>query len=206
MNVAYYYSTMTNILVFGSTGLIGRHVKAIVDASANLSGYYPTRTDIANGKTFPDNTVDVVVCALGTTIKKAGSQEAFKAVDLNLVVQLANECRKREIQHFIVISAMSANESSAIFYNRVKGEMEESLRKMVFPRLTIIRPSLLIGTRSEFRLGEWIAQKFSSPVRACIPAKIRPIKASEIARFIVHIIPLKESGIRIVENKELHEL
>lgn len=99
-----------------------------------------------------------VYCCLGTTIKKAGSQDAFRKVDYDMVVNAAHIAKQAGVQHFSVVSAMGADERSAIFYNRVKGEMENALDKIGFQRLSIYRPALLVGKRNEFRLGEKIAQ------------------------------------------------
>lgn len=99
-----------------------------------------------------------VYCCLGTTIKQAGSQEAFRKVDYDMVVNAAQIAKQSGVQHFSVVSAMGANAGSNIFYNRVKGEMEKALEKTGFQRLSIYRPSLLTGERKDFRLGEKIAQ------------------------------------------------
>src|SRR5690606_26648384 len=98
--------------------------------------------------------LDIAFCCLGTTIKQAGSQEAFRAVDHDLVVAVAQRARALGARHFLVVSALGADPRSSVFYNRVKGEMEESLRAMDWPQLTIARPSLLLGERNETRLVE----------------------------------------------------
>lgn len=89
--------------------------------------------------------VDIAFCCLGTTIKKAGSEGAFRAVDLDMVVAFAKRARELGARHLIVISAIGADPKSSVFYNRVR-EMELALRAQDWPQLTIVRPSLLLGS------------------------------------------------------------
>lgn len=134
--------------------------------------------------------VDDVFCCLGTTIKKAGSQEAFKQVDSTLVVTIAELMRKRGSEQFLVVSAMGANTNSKVFYNQIKGEMEQSLQDLDFPCLRIIRPSLLLGPRQEFRFGEKIGAIVSpilSPLLFGPMKKYRPVEAEAVAKFMVAI-------------------
>jgi len=105
--------------------------------------------------------IDVALCALGSTIKKAGSVEAFKKVDCSLVLSVAEFAKRFGASQFSVISALGADKNSGIFYNKVKGEMEEGLRAMSFELLTIIRLSLLLGERKEKRMAVKIFIKIS---------------------------------------------
>ena len=97
-----------------------------------------------------------VFCALGTTIRKAGSQEAFRRIDLELPLRSATEALKAGAEQFIVVSSVGADAASKNFYLRTKGELERDLAKLPFKAIHILRPSLLIGKRPEFRLGEAI--------------------------------------------------
>jgi len=97
---------------------------------------------------------DDVFCCLGTTIKKAKTQEAFKKVDLQYPLEIARIAKENGAMKFIVISSMGANSKSSIFYSKVKGIMEESIQKVGFSALHILRPSMLLGDREEFRAGE----------------------------------------------------
>ncbi len=99
---------------------------------------------------------DIYFCCLGTTIKDAGSQENFKKVDYDAVIEFARIAKIHNAQSFVVISAAGANMSSLFFYSRVKGEVENALQKMHLKRLVIFRPSVLVGNRKTFRLGERI--------------------------------------------------
>ncbi len=131
-----------------------------------------------------------VFCCLGTTIKKAGSQDAFRKTDLTLVATVAELMRKQGAEQFLVISALGASKDSKVFYNRVKGEMESALKQLGYPCLRIIRPSLLLGPREEFRLGEKIAVILTPLMKPFLLGslkKYRPLEAESVARFMVKI-------------------
>jgi len=146
--------------------------------------------------------VDIAYCCLGTTLKQAGSESAFKAVDLDMVVAFSKRAREMGARHLLVISAVGADPTSSIFYNRVKGEMEEALKAQDWPQLTIVRPSLLLGERTEPRLTETLAAPFSK----LIPGKYRGIEACTLARALWRLALEEEDGIRIVESDELRKL
>jgi uncharacterized protein YbjT (DUF2867 family) len=148
--------------------------------------------------------VDDVYCCLGTTIKKAGSQEAFKKVDHTLVVTVAELMKKQGAEQFLVISAMGADKDSKVFYNRVKGEMEAALQKMGYPCLRIIRPSLLLGPRKEFRLGEKIGVlliPLLKPFLLGALKKYRPVEAEKVAQFMVKVASEEPvAGVHVYES------
>jgi uncharacterized protein YbjT (DUF2867 family) len=145
-----------------------------------------------------------VYCCLGSTIKKAGSQQAFKAVDHTLVVTVAELMRKQGAEQFIVISSMGANKDSKVFYNRVKGEMEQALQELDYPCLRIIRPSLLLGSREEFRLGEKIGVLLTPVLKLFMMGslkKYRPVQAESVARFMVKVAHEEPvSGVNLYES------
>ncbi len=105
--------------------------------------------------------VDHIFCCLGTTIRTAGSRDAFKQVDFHYVIESAKLGKEKGVKNFSVVSAMGSNSKSRIFYNRVKGEMENSLQKIGFESLHIFRPSLLLGNRAEIRKGEKVGAVLS---------------------------------------------
>ena len=149
--------------------------------------------------------VDDIYCCLGTTIKKAGSQKAFKKVDHILVVTVAELMKKQGAEQFLVISALGANKDSKVFYNRVKGEMEAALQKLGYPCLRIIRPSLLLGPREEFRLGEKVAVMLTpllKPILLGPLKKYRPVEAEKVGQFMMKIAGEKKpiSGIHVYES------
>ncbi|MGO1657792.1 MAG: oxidoreductase, partial [Marinobacter sp.] len=98
--------------------------------------------------------VDTIICCLGTTIKKAGSQEQFRKVDHGYCLKAAELGRTAGAHSFVLMSAIGSSPSSTIFYNRVKGELENSVKELGYPYLSIYHPSLLLGSRPESRLGE----------------------------------------------------
>ena len=119
-----------------------------------------------------------------------------------MVVAFAKRAREMGARHLIVISALGADRRSSIFYNKVKGEMEHALRAQDWPQLTICRPSLLLGDRSEPRLGEQLAAPFSK----LIPGKYRGIEACQLARAMWRLALEEQDGVRIVESDELRKL
>ena len=146
--------------------------------------------------------VDAILCALGTTIKQAGSQEQFRRVDHDYPLTLARLGLEQGARHYLLVSALGADASSRVFYNRVKGELENALRALPYRSLTIVRPSLLLGERSEFRIGEEIAKR----VGWLAPPRFKPVHASAVAAVLVRALVADVPGQRTIESKEIHEL
>ncbi|HSQ71627.1 MAG TPA: hypothetical protein VLM87_04330, partial [Rubrivivax sp.] len=128
---------------------------------------------------------DAAYCCLGTTIKVAGSQAAFRAVDFDAVLAFARAAQRAGVQRFAVVSALGASPRSAGFYNRVKGEMEEALAGLGFASLVIVRPSLLAGDRAALRqparTAERLALALTAPLAPLIPKAWRPVAAATVA-------------------------
>jgi uncharacterized protein YbjT (DUF2867 family) len=143
--------------------------------------------------------VEAAVCALGTTIRQAGSQEAFRRVDHDYVLAFGRLAREAGVRHFLLVSASGADAHARIFYNRVKGEVERDLRALGFPSLTIVRPSLLLGERREFRLGEQLGKV----VGWIVPGRLRPVRASAVAGVMLREAKGGRVGERIVESEEI---
>lgn len=156
------------VCLVGATGLTGRSMieRAISRSDVRIVGVarremklpYGARMEmlLADPSGWPDaiaaTNAKVMVCALGTTMKKAGGDEAaFRAVDKNLVLKCAEAALQAGITHFILVSSVGADAGSKNFYLRVKGEVEVALAKMGFTRLDIVRPGLLRGPRGEDR-------------------------------------------------------
>lgn len=130
---------------------------------------------------------DVFICCLGTTIKKAGSQAAFQRVDYDYVIEWARLAEMVKANKFMVVSAMGADANSKIFYNRVKGQMEDELKRRSIPQIEIFQPSLILGERNEKRIGEGIGQVLAPVMNMVMQGplkKYRPIKACDIAQAI----------------------
>ena len=148
----------------------------------------------------------VFVCCLGSTIKKAGSQEAFKKVDYDYVMKFAKVAEKVGAQKFLVISAMGANANSSVFYNRIKGEMEKDLRKFNIPQIEIFRPSLILGERKEKRAFEGFAQKISPYLNKVLPAKYKAIQAKDIAKAMAIATVNFYPGLFIYDSGEIQKI
>jgi len=157
---------------------------------------------------IPSSSVDHVFCCLGTTIKKAKSQEAFRKVDFEYVVELAKYAEISGASKFFVISSLGANKDSATFYLRTKGEMEESLKHIFLPAVYILRPSLLLGKRKEFRFGEIIAQGLAPVFGLLLFGKLKKykgIKASTIAKAMLHLAKEDGKGLIILDSDKIQE-
>ena len=149
--------------------------------------------------------VDTVVCALGTTIRQAGSQEAFRLVDHTLVLEIARLARAQGARHFLVVSALGADPASRVFYNRVKGEMERDLAALGFDAVTVARPSLLLGERAEFRLGERLGQWASRWFAPLIPDSHRPVHVAQVASGLVAACQQPRAGLHVLDNTQLRK-
>lgn len=147
--------------------------------------------------------VDTVICALGTTIKKVGSTEAFRKVDYEYPLMFAKLALETGAQHLLLVSSAGANAKSRVFYSRVKGEIEAAISNLGYPTLSIFRPSLLLGHRTEFRLGELISQNIFGAIGFLMPRSVRPIHASQVAAAIVKMAHSDTSGVRLVTNEDM---
>ena len=210
------YLTPQHVLLAGATGLTGEHLldrllneptisRVLAPSRRPLAEHPHLENPVGDPQTFLPQLagrVDIAYCCLGTTIKQAGSEEAFRAVDLDMVVAFAKRAREMGARHLIVISALGADRRSSVFYNRVKGEMEYALRAQDWPQLTICRPSLLLGDRVEPRLGE----KIAGPLSRLIPGKYHGIEACQLARAMWRLALEEQDGVRIVESDELRKL
>jgi uncharacterized protein YbjT (DUF2867 family) len=210
------YLTPQHILLAGATGLTGEHLLDRLLNEPTVSRVLaPTRRPLAEHPHLENpvgdlqtllsalgGQVDIAFCCLGTTIKQAGSQEAFKAVDLDLVVAFAKRARELGARHLLVISAVNADPESSVFYSRIKGEMEQALRAQNWPQLTLARPSLLVGNRTDTRWAEQLA----APIAKLIPGKYGAIEACQLARAMWRLALEEQDGVRVVESDELRKL
>lgn len=146
--------------------------------------------------------VDSVICCLGSTKKKAGSNKAREYVDLQLPLVAAGLAREQGVKHFLVVSAQGANPKSWIAYNRAKGLLEQGLTVLGFDKLTIVRPSLLLGERKEKRFMEDLMAKLFTRVPP--PVYWRPVFADSVARALVEsMLNPPEKSKRIIHNRLL---
>jgi uncharacterized protein YbjT (DUF2867 family) len=143
-----------------------------------------------------------VFCCLGTTIKAAGSQQAFRRVDFDYVLAIARWARTAGARRFLVVSALGADPSSRIFYNRVKGEMEQALDALALPSLVVLRPSLLDGDRREVRPGERLTLALTRPLRSLLPGAIRPVRDVDAAATLL-LSARAEQVPRVVSSAQM---
>ena len=193
------------VLLAGATGLIGSHCLELLLASPRVGKVIaPTRRTLANPSDKLRNVLvdfdrldeyqelfqcDAVICCLGTTIRQAGSKEAFRKVDLEYCLDLAELGRSHTAKAYYLVSAMGADPNSLFFYSRVKGELERRLIQLEYDYLSLYRPSLLIGDREEHRRGESFGIKMAGVVNPFLMgslAKYKAIDATKVARAIVN--------------------
>lgn len=215
---------MKTAIVVGATGAIGKQLLyQLLEHSDYLRVFAITRKPLPIkhhkltnqvvdfeqlGNTLHSLQADVAYCCLGTTMKQAGSKEAFYQVDYTYVYQVAQQLKQNQVNAFVMVSAMGAHSQSAIFYNKVKGEIEEAVKNLQFESTIIVRPSLLLAKRSEFRLGEWIAQKLMRLLGFLFMGPLKNYKAipvQTVARAMVNLAQANNKGIFIVENAALFE-
>lgn len=155
-----------------------------------------------------DSTVqaDDIFCCLGTTIKKAGSQQAFRQVDLVYSQKVAELQRSVGSRRFLLISAVGADEQSSIFYSRTKGQVEKAISALQYPCTCIFRPSLIMGERSERRVGEKIAMllaKIIGPLLIGPLKKYQPVSALSIAKAMQEAAHQFKEGIHFISSDEI---
>ncbi len=199
-------------MVAGATGLVGREVLAALLADKRYSAVHSVgrrKLSLQHPKLTQHVVdfnalgqlprVDDVYIALGTTIKVAGSQQAFRAFDYGAVVALALATNTQGATHLGVVSAMGADPDSGIFYNRVKGEMEEALAKIGFCSLTIARPAMLAGDREQLnqpaRSGEQVGLLLTKWLKPLIPANYRSIAAADVAHGLIAGVKKGKHGV-----------
>jgi len=148
-----------------------------------------------------------VFCCLGTTIAKAGSKATFRKVDFEYVLALGAVASQMQADQFLLVSALGANAQSRIFYNQVKGELEEAIVQIGLPTIHVLRPSLLLGPRQEFRAGELIAQKLS-PIIPWIGAlrNIKPISAMDVAQALLNLALQRKSGQFYYPSRQIEQI
>jgi uncharacterized protein YbjT (DUF2867 family) len=149
---------------------------------------------------------DHVICAMGTTIKKAGSKENFYRTDFTYPYEISRIAHENGAEHFLLISAMGADPGSLIFYNQVKGKLENAVQKIGYRSISIFRPSLLLGDREEFRPGEEIGKFFGKFVSFALPDRYKPVHAGDVAGAVVRAAEDNQAGIRIIESDEIRRI
>jgi uncharacterized protein YbjT (DUF2867 family) len=217
--------TRRTALLAGATGLVGGHcLELLLEDDAWEQVVVLGRREI--GATHPKllqrvvdfdrlaelgdvPRVDDVFCCLGTTMKHAGSEEAFRRVDFTYVHELARLASRQRAGQFLLVSALGANSRSRVFYYRVKGEVEGAVRKLPFDGVHIFRPSLLLGERRESRpverlailAGRALGFLFVGPL-----ARYRPIEARAVAAAMVRVAKDAARGVHVYESDRIRAL
>ena len=209
---------LKTLLLAGATGLVGQHVLRLALADPRVAGVVaPTRRALtAHAKLInpvvdfdhlpPDAdwwTADAVVCALGTTMAQAGSKLAFRRIDFELPLQVAKLALMHGATSYALNSALGADAASRVFYSRTKGELEQALRAMRFPSLTLIRPGLMDGDRQESRplerMGIWV----SKALAPLLPRRYRVVPAQRVAHHLLESALAGEAGVKVVPSEQL---
>jgi uncharacterized protein YbjT (DUF2867 family) len=213
-------ATTRTVALAGATGLVGRAILGGLLADDSVTTVHtlgrrepgiihpkltPHVVDFAALPMLPP--LDEVYLALGTTIKAAGSRDAFRAVDFEANLAVAQAGLAAGARRAGVVSAMGADAKSSIFYNRVKGELEEALTRLSFDGLVIARPSLLVGDREALgqpkRTGERLATALSKLLGPLIPANYRPITATDVARALLARVPAAQGRTVVLLSGEM---
>jgi len=208
-----------NILLLGATGLVGRNVLAQALANPAVTRVIaPTRRPVEPHSKLTNSVsdrleallceginqgIDGAVCCLGTTIKKAGSREAFRQVDYALPLKFARDAHEHGVDTFVLVSASTSSVNSAMFYSRIKGEVERDIRLVGFRSLTIVRPSLIGGQRDEPRLMEQVALRLLPVLAPILPKKLQINPADKIAVACLNAVIAGDPGVHIRNAESL---
>ncbi len=209
------------VLLAGPTGLVGRHVlqlllddpdvgEIVVLARRPLALPHPklfeALVDFNHLEAFASPPVDDFFCCLGTTMRQAGSQQAFRDVELGYPLAIARMAMAAGATRCFFLSAMGANPASRVFYNRTKGELESEMARLDFRTVVALRPSLLAGAREEFRAGERAALVTLRALSPLIPARYRPIDAAVVARAMLACTRSSTEGRHVIESDAIARL
>lgn len=206
-------------LIIGASGLVGKSLstqlaqsnlyeKVTVLVRKKLNFDHPKIEQVVIDYNHLDGlqlNADHIFCCLGTTIKKAGSKEAFKKVDYEYPLQIAKIAEKEHAKLYAIVTAMGASEDSSIFYNKVKGSVEADLAKLNIPSIGIFRPSMLLGDRTESRLGEKIGKVLMKAFDFIIPDKYKAIHVDQVAKAMVNYAQNPLKGVTITENDAMQD-
>ena len=211
-------------LILGSTGLIGKELLSLLlkeEAYEQIFALVRRPGHVAHPKLkecivdfdnlHPDEAffeVDDVFCCLGTTIKKAGSREAMKKVDVEYPIRVAQYAKEKGATHYLVVSSVNANSKSLFAYSKMKGELEKQLKSLSYQTLSILHPSLLLGDREEHRFMEGLANKAVRVIekikKSTISSNIA-IEGKKVALAMNRIAQESEKGVLIYSPKQIEK-
>ncbi|MGJ7489078.1 NAD(P)H-binding protein [Variovorax sp. ZT4R33] len=206
------------LLLIGATGLVGRHVlqRALADPRVDAI-VAPTRRALPTHAKLSSPSVDyerldedaswwradAVICTLGTTLRTAGSQAAFRRVDHDYPLAVARLAHAHGTPTYVLNSAIGADAASFFFYNRVKGELENELRQVGISSLTLVRPGVIGGPRDEFRLGERLIVGALSVAGPVLPRRWRLNPASNIAQALLEAALASQPGVSAIDAEKM---
>ena len=208
------------ILQAGATGLVGGRLLPMLLAAGHevvslgrrhCGVVHPALREVTTDFTTiaPPGPADAAICALGTTMAKAGSQAAFRAVDEAAVLAFAKAAHEGGCRRFLAVSAVGADPGARAFYSRVKGEVEAALGRIGFDRLDLMQPGLIIGPRAERRPAEAVAQKLAPLLDVALVgglARFRSIPADDVARAMAALLQAQGNGMFIHHYRAMRAL
>lgn len=213
---------LRNALIVGATGLTGQElvgllIKSDYYNSVHVIGRRPYELEHPKVKSYtidfdklqemkPEGIIHDVYICLGTTMKKAGSKDNFRKVDYTYVLEVGKWAKNNQVEKLAVISSIGATASTTNFYLKTKGEMEDDLAALNLPGLVILRPSLLLGNRPEFRLAERISAIAMRPLSGLMIGglkKYKPVEASTVAMAMFKTLLNAGDGVTVVANEAI---
>ena len=216
---------MKTALVIGSTGLIGSQ---LVDILLESEHYQKVVIFVKreSGKSHPKLEQHIInfdapetyqhlvkgddlFCTIGTTIKKAGGQSAFRKVDYEYPIAFSKIAKTNKIKQFLIVSSLGANKDSNNFYLKTKGEIQDLLKDCNFESVSVLQPSLLLGNRTEFRLGEKVGAFFMKMLPFLFIGslkKYKPIEGKTVAKALLKIAQKNNKGFKIYESNVIQEI
>ena len=212
------------VTLFGATGLIGSYLLEFLlkdsdihlinvvgrnpfhlqhDKINNIVIDFEDVSSISNSITGSE----AVFVSIGTTMSKVnGDKIKYKSVDFDIIFNIANACKQKNINQFIYVSSLGANANSSNFYLRLKGEIDEAVAKLNLNSTSVFRPSVLLGKRNEFRLGEKIMQFVMPLLDFMIPSNSKAIKAEDVAKSMLNTTKNYKTGLHIYQYSQIIDL
>ncbi|MDA9284555.1 NAD(P)H-binding protein [Flavobacteriaceae bacterium] len=212
------------VTLFGATGLIGSYLLEFLlkDSEThliNVVGRNPFHLqhdkinniviDFQDLSSISDSVTgsEVVFVSIGTTMSKVNrDKQKYKSVDFDIIFNVANACKQKNISQLIYVSSLGANSNSSNFYLRLKGEIEEAVAELNLTSTSVFRPSVLLGKRNESRPGEKLLQFAMPLLDFMIPSNSKAIKAKDVAKSMFNTSKNYKSGVRIYHYNEIKEL
>jgi nucleoside-diphosphate-sugar epimerase len=212
--------TVPKAAIAGGTGLIGKKLRYLLSIEkpkelvqilvrrkvTTFTNELMEVVDFSRLSEVESKGLEIGYCTLGTTIKKAGSRKKFREVDVGMVEAFAHWCKNNGAHTFVVISSIGAGSPGSNFYLRTKAEMENMVAKLGFDRVIILRPSLLLGKRSEFRLGEKLGEWLAVSLPFLFIGKMKkykPVYDVQVARAMLDKISILPNGIHVIPSDDI---